>query len=301
MVVYKYSQLSEKTMSYKEAIKQCDGKIMHLGQLKLFFSELIFLTMHAKPGYTVLYVGAAEGYHTSKMADLFPDLKFDLWDPEPFHLEDRPNITLHNDFFTTEMAKKYAESGKQILFMCDMRNLEIGKYKTQISKMDVIVHNDMILQLQWCQIIKPIYAYLKFRLEYDIPKTEYLTGTIYLQPYSKLSTEARLMTKDYSTMMTYNNLEFDGKMSYFNAHIRCGKHKYKKWESIIKKYNLVNNWDNVVALHITHFYLRHMKREVSMNDVGILFMEIINFHMKKYGAKYNILFDRRTKKRFIKT
>src|SRR5271168_5215670 len=102
MVVYKYSQLSEKTMSYKEAIKRCDGKIMHLGQLKLFFSELIFLTMHAKPGYTVLYVGAAEGYHTSKMADLFPDLKFDLWDPEPFHLEARPNITLHNDFFTTE-------------------------------------------------------------------------------------------------------------------------------------------------------------------------------------------------------
>ena len=83
MFVYKYSQLTDR-ITYRDALqKGCiSEKIkIHLGQLKLLISEIMFLTKKAKDGDRVLYVGAAEGYHTAKLADMFPTLTFDLWDP----------------------------------------------------------------------------------------------------------------------------------------------------------------------------------------------------------------------------
>ena len=47
----------------------------------------------------VVYVGAAEGYHTAYLADMFSDFKFDLWDQREFDIKDRPNITLFNRLF----------------------------------------------------------------------------------------------------------------------------------------------------------------------------------------------------------
>lgn len=295
MLIYKYSQIPDNNrISYKKSLELCKGKRkMHLGQLKLFFTELIFLTLHAKSGDRVIYVGAAPGYHITKLADLFPDVNFDLWDPRKFETEPRKNIKLYNDFFTDNTANNYTYIDERILFICDLRTLKIGIYKKykDIEKMDELVDDDMKMQQKWCQIIKPYYAYLKFRLPYEIPKTKYLSGTIYLQPYSKISTETRLMTNNYYDNIIYDNIEFQEKMAYHNGYTRCNSRHYKYWENIMSKYNLVNNWDNALALHITNFYLKKIKKSNSKENVGILFMEIINYHIDKYGSKYNVLFN----------
>jgi hypothetical protein len=296
MLVYKYSQIpDDNRISYQESMKLCKNKMgWHLGQLKLFFSELLFLAMHAKPGDRVVYVGAAPGYHITKLADLFPDVMFDLWDPREFEVEKRSNISTHQAFFTDVVANTYAQSKERILVMCDIRTLRIAKLKKagDIESMDELVDDDMRMQKNWCQIIKPAYAYLKFRLPYEIPKTKYLKGTIFLQPYSKVSTEARLLTNNYSDQILYDNIMFQEKLAYHNGYTRCQSKTYPMWKPITDKYNLVNNWDNAYAIRITHFYLENVKGVKSMDETGKLFMDIVNYHVGKYGDKYKILFNK---------
>lgn len=299
MLIYKYSQMNNNhRIDYKKSLELCNGKVkMHLGQLKLFFAELIFLTMHSKTGDKILYVGAAPGYHITKLADLFPNITFDLWDPRKFETESRTNIKLFNNFFTDDSARTYVHNTERILFMCDLRTIKIGKLKKakDIEKMDELIDEDMNMQRRWCQIIKPTYAYLKFRLPYEIPKTKYLPGTIYLQPYTKISTEARLMTNVYDNNILYDNIDFEEKLAYHNGYTRCNSKHYNKWKDIMLKNNLVNNWDNAFALHITHFYLKKIKKDNSMKMVEVLFLNIINFHIEKYGNKYDVIFENNNK------
>lgn len=294
-MIYKYSQLDENNqLSYNESMIACKGKNLHLGQLKLFFTELLFLTMHCQKGDLILYVGGAPGYHTNKLVDLFPDANFELWDPREFQIEPKPNVKTFQDYFTDKSAESYKQSKNgRILFMCDLRNMSIGRFvKTKnIDQMDNLVSEDMVLQKRWCNVINPEMAYLKFRLPYEIPKTKYLTGTIYLQPYTKVSTESRLMTNDYQTEIFYDNLKFEKVMAYHNSYNRCKSKKYDKWDIVMTKYNLKNNWDNALALYITRYYLKHAKNNYSMDDVGKLFMEIVNFHIDEYGRKYDVLFN----------
>lgn len=292
MLPFRYSDLpTDKMIDYQEAVKLCKGKrVMHLGQLKLFFCELFFLSCHAKEKDKVLYVGAAGGYHITKLADLFPELSFDLWDPREFETEARPNIRIYNKFFTNDDAYVYKNSSDRILFMCDIRNMRISQHKrnSDIGKMDQLVEDDMSMQLKWCQIIQPHYAYLKFRLAYEIAKTDYLSGVIYLQPYFRLSTETRLMTNDYETIIEYDNVVYERRMAYFNGHVRCASLSYKEYMDVMKQYKLVNNWDNSLALHICDCYLKKVK---SKKEIGKFFMDIVDFHKRKYGKKYDILFE----------
>lgn len=296
MFIYKYSQIpNNHRISYDQSIKICrQARTMHLGQLKLFFSELLFLTMYAKPGYKILYIGAAPGYHTTKLADLFPECQFDLWDPRQFDTESRPNIKIYQDFFTDVSASSYAISNEQILLMCDLRTMKIGQYKkhNDIEKMDDLVDDDMQMQARWCATIKPIQAYLKFRLPYEIPQIKYLTGTIYLQPYTKVSTEARLSTNDYTTKIIYDTKEFEEKLAYHNAYNRCQfkQSQSQTWSKIMDQYNLYNNWDNTFALRITHIYLKKIKGISSKKETVKLFLDIVKYHIKRYSDKYDVIF-----------
>src|SRR3990167_6735439 len=66
---------------------------LHWGQRKLFISELVLLTKHAKSGDTVLYIGAAPGTHIRFLIELFPNLKWVLYDKRPFDIE-HDNVTI---------------------------------------------------------------------------------------------------------------------------------------------------------------------------------------------------------------
>lgn len=65
-----------------------DKFVLHIGQRKLFLSELQFLTRINKPGEnaTVVYAGAAPGNHTWFLSKFFPHLKFILVDPAVFRI-----------------------------------------------------------------------------------------------------------------------------------------------------------------------------------------------------------------------
>ena len=135
--VYKYDQLTSK-LTYGDA--KIKGKIpdrkYHLGQLKLLMSEILFLTKCAKDGNKVVYIGAAEGYHSAYLADLFPKLSFELWDATPFKIEPRNNIKLVKRYFEDDDVKEYSKEGSNILFISDIRNVEIGVAKLFVETDD---------------------------------------------------------------------------------------------------------------------------------------------------------------------
>lgn len=294
-MIYKLSQLLER-ISYEESRNKAISSTakLHIGQLKLLYSEILFLTKYSADNDLVIYVGAAPGTHTAFLADMFPNLEFHLWDPGRFEIENRSNITeINKQFFNNEKASRYKNYSKNILFISDIRNLEISQSRktNDMRKMNKIVTTDMNNQMDWVKIIRPKCAYLKFRLPFAEGYTPYLSGTIYLQPYSPESTEMRLLTHDYDNLVNYDNVEIEEKMAYFNCCMRNIGDKFYEYENIMEKYKIKNIWDNAYALAILDYYLRTIKKIESYDKVGELFMDIIKFHSEANPKKFKYLFE----------
>jgi hypothetical protein len=292
-LIYQLSQLHNK-MEYDDAKKIFSNyQPIHLGQLKLFFTELYFLTKCSEPGDTVLYIGAAPGYHTNKLIEMFPDLTWHLYDPRKFEIQPSDKVKIHNQFFTDKDAQNYSDKSN-LLFMSDIRNQEIARNlhksmtKEEQKAVDNIVDEDMIRQKRWVEIMKPKYSYLKFRLPYLKREYSYLDGTIYLQPYSPMATETRLLV-DKLNVIDYDSFDYDQKIAYFNACIRFTT-KYDKYRDVMEKYDIKNCWDNVLALHITRFYLKKFKNDSNPESMIKLFIDIVDYHSDHYGEKYDIIF-----------
>lgn len=130
---------------------------VHWGQRKLFMNELELLTLHASPGDTVLYAGAAPGKHIEFLADrLFPELTFVLVDPAPFRIRPSARIRLVQGLMTDELAREYSSGStstgepKRVIFVSDIR-------RTHASE-DLILE-DMLDQQRWHDILRPKVRY----------------------------------------------------------------------------------------------------------------------------------------------
>lgn len=298
-IVYKLDDIQGR-LSYEEIKTSCSTNIRkkyHMGQLKLLMSEILFLSKVSQKGDIVVYAGAAPGYHTYKLAKMFPDLKFELWDPRKFDIKERDNITTHQNFFTVDVAHKYAQRKEDILFISDIRDKEFGrvvKEKNIKRKFEIdeqVITTDMKRQMEWTKIIKPKWAYLKFRLPYKSGTTLYFPGKIYLQPYSPVSTETRLMTHDYDHLVEYNHTVNDERMAYFNCYIRFKELEDHRWDKIMDDYGIRKSWDNYIAFYILAHYLEKKNNQVPKdNQIAELFEEIINFLRQKYGQKYDYIY-----------
>jgi len=192
---------------------------LHLGQRKLLCNEVEFLTRYSDGKDVVVYAGAAPGHHTPLLAQMFPNCKFHLYDPRAFNkqLADEPNVELHREYFTDEIAAKHA--GDKALFMCDIRT---GTVET--ADEDVVINMEQ--QRKWTELIKPKYAMLKFRLPWKPGDTRYFDGEIYLQPWvGSTSTETRLITtgREYTT---YSNSDYEQQIFNYQRSRRAAYHDH---------------------------------------------------------------------------
>lgn len=313
---YRYEDIeTNERISYEDAKKLCFPKIdkmpipkTHIGQLKLFFSELHFLTKCSKmKDGTILYVGAACGYHVNYLAKMFPKMMFELWDPSKFEVDETKNVKIYNRFFNDGTAKMY-KNRKNLLFVCDMRNLDIATTlknnlidkNTKNDVTDKIIMKDMVDQARWAKIMQPKFSHLKFRIPYanDIQDKKYyikyLPGKLYLQNYYSYGLEMRLLTNEYNKYVDYECKEIDEHNASF---ILCTKNFIKSiyWKDIMKKNNILNIFDNALALSICEYYLRKKyRRNVKDQEVVDLFLDVINFHVNKYGNKIrSVVFEKK--------
>lgn len=211
-------------LEYKE-LNITDRSTRHFGQRKLLLSEIEFLTlMYSKfnlkneKKVTLLYVGAAPGYHIPILINMFPNLHCHLFDPANFAIDNKKNIKIFQEFFTDKHINKYYKKAqkKPILFVSDIRDPFYDNTKSDQ------LQNDMRLQKEWVLGIKPLGAMFKFRLLFDDNQTEYIYGDSYLPVWGPLTTtETRLIcdkddTDDWNKFKMYSNRDHEQRMMYFN-------------------------------------------------------------------------------------
>src|SRR5437868_1298596 len=303
--ITKYDKLTKQT-SYNNVTKHINNhgkEPPKSGQIKLLLSEILFLTKCANDGDTVLYVGAGSqdqsggtkvmgGNHIRILLKLFPNLNWELFDKGFIDVTNNPNVRKYQRYFEDDDCQNYQK--QNVLFICDIRNIDIGKSKSigkqikdRLIKKEIeqdlsnIMSDDMQKQFKWCQLMNPKYAYLKFVLPYQSGKTTYFNGTLYLQQYIKFSTETRLLTNNYLDLIEYDNTIYEQKLAAFNL----GPHLYYKsqrWQAIMNQYNLRNNYDNAGALYIIEYYLRNKYKNINISDEMTvdLFLAMIKYLQK---------------------
>lgn len=282
-----YRQITGRTPYTGDKVPELVGR--HLGQLKLFYSELDFLVEHGHRARLIVYVGAAEGYHTGFLAKLFPEHTWHLWDSQPFKIPPRDNIQIFNRLFTDEDAEEYA-TGEPCLFISDIRTLEFRDHLDvgDNEGAEDVIEQDLRRQEQWVLTVRPVAASLKMRVPYREGVSEFLDGPVYLQPYAPMSTEARIWVTDPDRRREWDHLEYDERMAYFNLHLRPGPHD-EYWGPVMDCCGVMHSWDNALAFTILYRYLSSVDRPKDHRAVCRLFTAILDYHRRRYGSRYDIV------------
>lgn len=270
---------------------------VHWGQRKLLLSEIEFFTLFWNPEEIpkplCVYAGAAPSDHTPLLSEMFPEVTFHLYDPAPFGIKETRKIKIFNEFFTDEVAAKYA-GRNDVLFICDIRTADMqanndavtrkirkmkkeGKpvsdkliyklYKEADVKTEQEIKRDMDAQMRWTQIINPEHALLKFRLPYCLDGedelVEYLDGFVFWQAWApKKSTETRLKPVrdekgEYSTR-SWSALDYEQKCFHQNVKVRP-EVKYKnlfRKEGELDPPELLNDFDSTLEFFILREYFK---------------------------------------------
>lgn len=267
---------------------------VHWGQRKLAIAVIMFILQYwdpvKHPKITVVYVGAAHGTNIGFMARLFPSIRWELYDPGTFDksLFSIRSITLHTDkegFFTNETAEYWAkkrESGENILFISDIRNYP--KDRTDHFLRAQYVQNDLESQQEWCKIVRPIAAHLKFPLirrerdgiEISNRYLKYMAGTIYFQAWNRpKSYETRLVVTEFDKEVYWDLDTAHDQIRYINKYLRA----HVDAESVsnegfvlqsIPKVGLNGSWDAAFESLIWSHYLEKNGLNATKEDIGKL-------------------------------
>ena len=279
----------------KYYIRDEDNKknVIHFGQLKLLLTEIRFLTEYHKLSNIVVYAGAAPGHHIRYLSKLFPKHQFELYDPCEFDKDIASDskykmINCHRQYFTDKLAKelhdKFGGDGK-ILFMSDIRTADY-RQMTELENEECITKDNQ-WQLNWCRLLKPIKAMLKFRLPYpDRIKgpTIYLDGEIWIQSFARRSgTETRLIpytdvdknNYQYDKMKSYDHVKYEEELFFFNEKIRKSYVENIYFDSNIGFSNNFDCWSYGYLLERYLFYIKGIEMD-EINDVFVKKRYVLN-------------------------
>lgn len=201
--------------------------LVHSGQRKLLITEIEFLSRFSLPNDVVIYAGAAGGFHQKILAELFKQVLFVLYDPQPFTVQPTPMREIHQNLFTTQTAQqlslRFQREGRRILFISDIRRVEEGS--SELDRQKLIIE-DLEAQRVWMEILKPAASLLKFVMPYPIEGIPehlgYSDGTIFLQPWvGATSTETRLLVLDQRTEVDYDVKQYEEVLAYHNQITRA--------------------------------------------------------------------------------
>lgn len=168
---------------------------IHNGQRKLFLNKLQFITDHLDKHDSkvlIVYAGAAPSNPGRHFIELFPNARWLLVDPNPFHVFDyeptillgkngipakckdtteavlyyaktKDSICIINDIFTNDLAKKLSGlvlDGHDLLFISDIRT-RVNPRATSPEDLDIIWNGAQ--QYNWVRLGNPRASMLKWR------------------------------------------------------------------------------------------------------------------------------------------
>lgn len=290
-------------------------EFVHIGQRKLLLGEIQHLAAHCANAAVVIYAGAAPSNKAYILHKLFPRVKFLFVDPQPFNiyinnygdshtkytlpeiiqldaLDDslferfysEGSIYLYNAYFTdatAEFCKRLYEHRTseydKFIFWSDIRTAETDEMP---SDLDVLWNSAMMYN--WCCIMQPDYAMLKFRCPYlespvdftlhqedfaKAPKIQesvqqsgnfaFFKGEIHVQAWAgRSSTETRLWVNREDivseNLIVYNRLAYEETLFCYNMIDRvCGLHENPHADAAL---HFDHCGDCALEAHIWHTY-----------------------------------------------
>jgi len=290
--------------------------VLHWGQRKLLLSEIEFLTLFAEqpttagglltvsgqataegkqtagknesPTFTttVVYVGAAPGGHIPYLADLFPNVRFELYDPVKFDIKSTDQIKIFKQLFETKDAEKY-RGQKNILLISDIRSVDFKAVGE--AEYNAGILRDIQAQQSWYTTMRPHKAMLKFRFPYTPGQTEYLDGDVYFQAWSPVSsTETRLVPKGFDDSPTgggepitklWDHVRYEQQLYYYNNVTRVSQYAHA-----VQSKQLDHCYDCRCEIHTLGQYLRAYGWPSAPADIDDMSAEINQF-LSPSGAR----------------
>lgn len=247
---------------------EVDKSNVHVGQYKLFLADLLAIA-RAKPhidnadaNIVVVVAGSSPGFHwvplvqallTSNLqdrihvrmfdgADVCSDLRAFMQAPAS-----RGRVTFERRWFDVALAEQLKKTHAQdnIIFLCDIRSAISGQ-DTHDEKDEILIQQNMELQKQAVEAMRPVYSCLKFRAPHAT-KTHvqaydnflYLAGTPCLQGYhGETSAELRLHVTQADIdngPVSYDPTDIEQKMFYYNTKLRTRTHTDDHYATLVWK------------------------------------------------------------------
>lgn len=222
MVINPHSKTVEFRDRYGETVKTLES-----GRRKLILVDFTIFTYFwdpvKVPEPVLLTVGAAPGTHLPFILEFFPQItKIIAYDPAEFTIQSSKKIEIHNEFFTNEIAEKFANR-KDIIFFSDIRAGRTSDMTTEQFEQQILIPN-MEAQSKWYKIIKPQLASLKFRLPFaregEPPSFKYLRGTLVKQVWTAFQSNEVRLVPDGNVDIDYDKKWYGDCMYYHNSVLR---------------------------------------------------------------------------------
>lgn len=253
---------------------------LHIGQRKLFLTELRFLAENVpKDEETiVVYAGAAPSNHTGLLSALFPNIIFILVDPSPFFVKDAKPYMLHkdipldyehavevlkkvseinnrifaiNDYFTVPLAQAVKDVFGSVYFISDIRTANEGEYPTTLD-----IFWNLALQYNWIIAMQPKLSMLKFRHPFYQGNKDLFYTMAKKAPYKEAFELAKENGIDFIASYSEETL------TYFDGVIHL-----QPWAPVVSTETRlittgadIRNWDHVSHYKNKMFYYNNIAR-----------------------------------------
>lgn len=275
----------------KDYDKDINSNVTPWGQLKLLFADLEFLNTFYDPikydrQIYVLYINPDSGNYIGILSDLFPKLKFLLYNTN-FHRDvvskrkviisakveaaiKEERIRLYDDFTDNDL-QHYVGRNDIFLISNIFSNIqEVNPDPDKLSALRVDANlRDLEYQKKLYNVIKPLHASLRFRLPTnfeDAPTSfTYMYGYLFKMPFVSLrSTETRLVPIE-NQLKDYDMKSYYRKMIEFNTltrNVSRFTNPFTGDRSDILQDELITDWDTMAYLQVMSDYLKRFSGEL---------------------------------------
>eukprot|EP00043_Microstomoeca_roanoka_P003612 m.44785 g.44785 ORF g.44785 m.44785 type:complete len:424 (-) comp12132_c0_seq1:86-1357(-) len=193
--------------------------VIHWGQREALVLAIEFLTDYGEDGATVIYSGPLSVNCARVLFELFPRLKFHIFD-DATRLEETDTCTVTRMPLSAEHADDFI--GRQVLYISDIKTTKPGMTSKDAN---LALIDDIEKQMAMHNLIQPKKSMLKFRLPWENGSTDYLAGELRFPVWGAVTTtETRLVPHQGFT--SYDHRRYEQQMFYFNTERRVARYQH---------------------------------------------------------------------------
>lgn len=229
----------------------------------------------------VVYVGVYPGNHINHLAEMFPQVTFELYDPllggTNLKIKATNRVRIHAVRFSDSEAMEF--KGKGVYFISDIRNTEYGKTESP-EKNSEIIDTDMWDQLRWAQTMKPAWSLLRYRPKLPQERPE---------PRENRPNVSRYLTSEKDSIEK-RRLYYNYPNGYF-LRIPMAKHNPQGMFLITNTYEQTNIYFHDDVLSVCRYHNEYMRRVALYTNPltgtfeGIYGEDVVKAHATKYNLR----------------